>query len=509
MKGLSKSRYTAFCQCSKNLWLSVYHPELAKIEDTLQARFEKGNEVGDLAMGLFGDFIDVTTYDEEGQLDLQTMIEKTKEEMKKGTENICEASFSLDIDGCRNYCAVDILHKTKDGWAIFEVKNSTYKSDEKDTTEKLRVYTRDIAYQKWLLEKCDVDVTGVYLIRLNSNYVRHGDLDIQQLFHIKNMNEFVEEEFSQVPVNVKRAITILKGEEPEKKIGRQCQYPYLCTFLDYCIGEIPSPNVFDLYRLNIEKACEYFHEGKITFEDIREENLTDIQQLQIETFLNDTEYYDPPEISKYLKKLTYPLYFLDFETMQSPIPLYDGMKPFQQITFQYSLHWIDEEEGEIHHSEFLGNSIDDPRRALAEKLCKDIPRNVCVTAYNKAFECGRIQELAEDYPDLAGHLLDVKNHIVDLIDPFRGKMVYLPAMNGSFSIKKVLPALFPDDPELNYANLEGSVHHGGDAMTQYPAIAKMAPAEAEATRKSLLEYCKLDTYAMVKIWQKLRELADL
>lgn len=142
MKGLSKSRYTAFCQCSKNLWLSVYHPDLAKIDDALQVRFEKGNEVGDLAMGLFGDFIDVTPYEDEGQLDLQTMIEKTKEEMKKGTENICEASFSLDIDGCRNYCAVDILHKTKDGWAIYEVKSSTYNSDEKDTPDHLSLFPR-------------------------------------------------------------------------------------------------------------------------------------------------------------------------------------------------------------------------------------------------------------------------------------------------------------------------------------------------------------------------------
>ena len=509
MKGLSKSRYTAFCQCPKNLWLSVYHPELAKIDEALQSRFESGNEVGDLAMSLFGDFIDVTTYDNQGKLNIASMIAKTKEEMNKETENICEASFSLDIDGCRNYCAVDILHKDGEGWAIYEVKSSTYKNDEKDIPEKLQVYSRDIAYQKWLLEKCGVNVTGTFLIRLNSNYVRKGELDLRQLFHIKDMKKLVEEEFSQVPVNVKRAINVLQGDEPEKKIGRQCQHPYVCSFLDYCIGEIPSPNVFDLYRLNFEKACDFYHAGKISFEDIREEVLTDMQQLQVETFLNDAEYYDPIEISKYLRKLTYPLYFLDFETMQSPIPLYDGMKPFQQITFQYSLHWIEEENGEIYHSEFLGNSVDDPRSALAEQLCRDIPRNVCITAYNKAFECKRIEEMAEVFPDLRDHLLDIKNHIIDLIDPFRGKMVYLPAMNGSFSIKKVLPALFPDDPELNYANLKGSVHHGGDAMTQYPAIAKMAPAEAEATRKALLEYCKLDTYAMVKIWQKLKELADL
>ena len=105
------------------------------------------------------------------------------------------------------------------------------------------------------------------------------------------------------------------------------------------------------------------------------------------------------------------------------------------------------------------------------------------------------------------HLLDIADHIVDLIEPFRQKMVYLPEMNGSFSIKDVLPALQPDDPELNYHNLKGSVHNGGEAMTIYPQIAKMSSADAAAARKSLLEYCKLDTLAMVKVWEKLREIA--
>lgn len=508
MKGLSKSKYTAFCQCPKNLWLTVYHPELAKIDESLQARFEEGNIVGDLAMGLFGDFIDVSSINNEGKLDLSAMIEKTKEEIEKGTDNICEASFSFEIDGCRNYCAVDILHKEGDGWAIYEVKSSTFKNNEKDTPDKLRVYSRDIAYQKWLLEKCGVNVTGTYLVRLDSNYIRKGELEIEKLFHIKNMKDLVDEEYFQVAGNVKKAINVLRGDEPEIKIGCQCKDPYLCSFLDYCIGEIPTPNVFDLYKIKFVKACDYFHVGKITFEDLKEEKLDPIQRKQVETFLMNTDFHDSGEIKKYLDQLTLPLYFLDFETMLTVIPLFDGTKPYQQIPFQYSLHWIEKEDGEIHHSEFLGNSIDDPRRALAEQLCHDIPRNVCVTAYNKSFECKRIQEMAEIFPDLSDHLLNIKNHIVDLIDPFRGKMIYFPAMNGSFSIKKVLPALFPDDPELNYANLEGNVHHGGDAMTKYPEIAKMTPKEAEATRKALLNYCKLDTYAMVKIWQKLKELAE-
>lgn len=503
MKGLSKSRYTAYCQCPKMLWLRTYKPDLMPEDPDLQAKFEKGNEVGELAKTLFSPFVDVTTKKDDGSLDIGAMIEKTKEERAKGTETICEASFSHDL----NYCAVDILRKKGDGWAIYEVKSSTYKDAEKDTPERLLKYAWDIGYQKWLLEQCGVKVTGTYLIRLNSNYVRHGDLDVNELFHIKDMKELVDNEYQKVEATVKKAKEMLECDEPEMDIYKQCRNPYECGFFDYCVGGLPEPSVFDLYRMGFEKKCELFHQGKLSFEDLREEKLNEIQRLQVESFLNGIDFIDPKAIRGYLKQLTYPLYFLDFETMQPILPEFDGTSPYQQIPFQYSLHWIDEPGGELHHSEFLGDSVKDPRRALAEQLCRDIPRDVCVTAYNKAFECGRLSELAKAFPDLAEHLLNIRDNIVDLIDPFRQKMVYRPAMNGSFSIKKVLPALFPDDPELNYDNLQGTVHNGGDAMTIYPEIAQMTPQEAKAARDSLLKYCHLDTLAMVRIWQKLHEYA--
>ena len=503
MKGLSKSRYTAYCQCPKMLWLRIYKPELVPEDPALQAKFEKGNEVGELAKELFGPFVDVTPSKEDGSLDLGAMIEKTKEEMDKGTETICEASFSHDL----NYCAVDILRKKGDGWAIYEVKSSTYRDEEKDTPERLLKYAWDIAYQKWLLEQCGVKVTGTYLVRLNSNYVRHGNLDVNELFHIKDMKELVDNEYQKVAPIVRKAKEMLEGEEPEADIYTQCMAPYECGFFDYCVGRLPEPSVFDLYRMSFEKKCDLFHQGKLSFEDVRGEKLNEIQRMQVESFLNGIDFIDPEAIRGFLDKLTYPLYFLDFETMQPILPEFDGTSPYQQIPFQYSLHWINEPGGELHHSEFLGDSDTDPRRALAKQLCRDIPRDVCVTAYNKAFECGRLSELANAFPDLADHLLNIRDHIVDLIDPFRQKMVYRPAMNGSFSIKKVLPALFPDDPELNYDNLQGTVHNGGDAMTIYPDIANMPPEEASAARDSLLKYCRLDTLAMVRIWQKLHEYA--
>lgn len=503
MKGLSKSKYTTFCQCPKALWLSVYNP--LPVDPTLQARFDMGHEVGYLAMGLFGDSVDVTVPGEDGRLNLVAMIERTKDEMARCTNNICEASFAKD----NNYCAVDILRRNGDGWDIYEVKSSTYKGDDKDTAESLLVYTRDIAYQRWLLEQCGVKVKGCYLVRLNSFYVRDKELDIQQLFHVKNVDDLVANEFVKVPHNVGQALKTLQlTAEPAETIDLHCNRPYPCAYFGHCTQGIVEPNVFNLYRMDFKKKCELYNQGKIGFKDLVNEKLSETQRIQVETYLNDTELVTPQEIRTFLQKLTYPLYFLDFETMQMAVPEYEGTKPYQQIPFQYSLHWIEEEGGDLKHSEFLGNSVDDPRRALAEKLCSEIPMGKCTTAYNKGFECKRLEELAEAFPDLSAHLLDISKNIVDLIEPFRKKMVYLPEMNGSFSIKQVLPALRPDDPELNYDNLDGSVHNGGEAMNIYPLIAKMPPEEAEETHNSLLKYCELDTLAMVRIWEKLKEIVN-
>ena len=166
MKGLSKSRYTTFCQCPKNLWLKIFKPEEATEDEGQQARFERGNQIGDLAMGLFGDFKEVTSHQEDGSMDLQKMIALTKQYMDEGVENICEASFSCE----GGYCAVDILRKDGDGWAIYEVKSTSFPKFNGQES-KLEKYAPDFAYQKWVLTQCGVNVTGTYLVCLNSDYV--------------------------------------------------------------------------------------------------------------------------------------------------------------------------------------------------------------------------------------------------------------------------------------------------------------------------------------------------
>ena len=499
---LSKSKYCGLWQCPKIAWLRQYKPEAATIDASVQARFDAGNVVGDLAMGLFGNYVEVTTYNGE-KLDLQAMIAKTVIEMDKGTENICEASFSYN----GLYCAVDILRKESNGWAIYEVKSSTkHRNDDGSYTDDKEVYIADIAYQKYVLEHCGVTVTGTYLVCLNGDYVFDGSLDLQQLFFISDVSDEVPFESNKIEPTLAIAEEILSSnEEPDIDLDPHCKKPYECAFWQYCTRHIPDESVFKLYRLTTDKKFTYYHNGWITYRNLIDNApIRNEKQLrQIEYALEDKgTYINKDEIAVFLQKLSYPLYFLDFETMQPVIPEYIGTKPYAQIPFQYSLHYIEKEGGEIKHKEFLAESGTDPRRALAEQLCSDIPMNVCVTAYNKAFECTRIKELADTFPDLSEHLMNIRENIVDLLVPFQSGWYYNRAMGGSFSIKSVLPAIFPDDPSLNYHNLEG-VHNGGEAMTIFPKIKDMSPEEQLKARHNLLKYCELDTFAMVKVWEEL------
>ena len=532
MKGLSKSRYTAFCQCPKNLWLKVFKPEEAIVDAGVQARFEQGNVVGDLAMQLYGDFKEAHAELPDGKLDLGKMVEQTRQWMKEGVENIAEASFVyerehrvenalLDPDKPlfktwkeSHYCAVDILRKTADGWAIYEVKSTSFPEFNGQET-KLEKYAPDIAYQKWVLTQCGINVTGTYLVCLNSDYVRQGGLDIQQLFVVKDMKAMVDDEYLKVPARVSQALKVLKSEqEPDLDLSECCMKPYGCAFWSYCKRQhgVSSPSVFDLYGVgfSFKKKLDSYHQGRITFEDLRSTSFGPIQNMQIEAALTGKEFINPAGIRKFLDKITYPIYFLDFETMQDAVPQYDGAKVYAQITFQYSLHIKPSATAAYKHSWHLALSNGkDPRRALAEQLCKDIPKDACTLAYNKTFEYNRICELAKLFPDLSDHLTNIAEHIIDLIDPFRAGDYYVPAMGGSFSIKSVLPALFPGDPELDYHNLDDRCQNGGDAMTIFPRIQFMEPDEAEASREALKRYCELDTWAMVKVWEKLKEVAGV
>lgn len=489
----SKSQYTAFLGCPKMCWLNKYRPELQVTSSDALSRMERGTEVGDLAKGLFGEYVDMTVRKPDGSLDIPAMLSNTQAAVRGGAESICEAAFSFD----GLYCAVDILHREGDGYAIYEVKSS---SEVKD------YHLSDIAYQKYVLCKCGIKVTGAHIVILNKFYVRHGDIDISGLFRIDGGVDFssaIDERCKAVEANLKLAERVLaSAEEPDIDIGEGCSA--WCGYRGYCMRHLPTPSVFDLYRL--DKKFERYRDGIISFDDILGSGikLSEIQKLQIEYSGRSDAHIDKRGIQAFLGTLRYPLYFLDFEYMAEPIPQYDGTCPHEQIPFQYSLHVAAGPKGEIRHEEFLGDSATDPRRALAEKLCRDIPRGVCTLAYSAGTERGIVKRLAAAFPDLSAHLTSIADGIEDLLPVFRKGLFYKREMGGSFSIKSVLPAVFP---EMDYHNLEG-VQNGTAAMEIYPRIKDMPPEEAREARRQLLEYCERDTLAMVMLWQKLVEVTE-
>ena len=488
---LSKSKFCNAVQCPKMLWLHKNKPK--EFDDSVlnQSVLESGNEVGDLAMGLFGEFIEVPYGD------LGNMLDETQRLIAEGIPVIAEASFSLD----GLFCSVDILkNKGNNHVEIYEVKSST---------ELHEIYIHDAAYQQYVLTGLGYKVDKVSVVHINPLYVRHGEINLNEFFVIEDVKSRTDAlQYGIRDFLPELELIMSSNREPDMEVGCHCNKPYKCGYFDHCTGRLSHPNVFDINRMKFDTKVKLFNEGKYYFNElVKCKEIKGNQRLQVESHLTGKSEINKKEISGILSSLSFPLYFLDFETFQEAIPPYDFSSPYEQIPFQYSLHWLESVDSELKHTEFLAEAGVDPRRALAEKLCADIPMNVCTTAYNMSFEKNVIKKLAEIYPDLSEHLMNIHNNIQDLMIPFSKKYYYLPEMQGSYSIKYVLPALYLDDPSLDYHNLEG-IQKGDQASNAFRQMKTMSSEEVAVTRKNLLAYCKLDTFAMVKVWEKLKEVAE-
>ena len=489
---LSKSRYCKAVQCKKIIWLKKHKPEHAiqKVKDTV---LNNGTAVGQLAKGLFGKYEDIKFNE-----NLDIMIKQTQEQLNNKPNIITEASFNYN----NNFCSIDILKNNLDGIEIYEVKSSTEISD---------IYLDDVAYQYYILNNLGFNIKKACIVYINNKYIRQEELDLNKLFNIEDVTEIAKSKQQEIKNNIYELNKYMeenKENEPKDDIGIKCFKPYECEFWEYCTRNLPKPNVFDIKGgMHLDKKFEKYYEGKISFEDLQNENLNPKYLEQIEFELNDLQSkIDKEEIKEIMKSLKYPLYFLDYETYQVAIPEINGTKPYQQLPFQYSLHIIKEEDAEIEHREFLADINDkDFIRHFAESLIKDIPDNGSVIIYNKAFEPVRNREIAKMYPDLEDELERINKNMIDFLEPFKQRKYYTKEMQGSASIKYVLPALYPNDPELDYHNLP-VVHNGGEASEAFLSLKEKSKEEQEKIRQGLLVYCKLDTYAMVKIWMKFNEI---
>lgn len=498
---LSKSMYAKGYQCPKILWMRAHMPEQYDpgVEDTFH--MNAGNDAGDMAMAFYGPFVEVP-YDD----DKNFMLEETKRLMDAGERTICEASFSYE----GRFCSVDILRIEDDGVLVTEVKS---------TNSVKKKHIVDVSYQCWVLEQCGFNVKKAYLLHLNGKYVRHGDVDLHALFVEEDVTAKMRKEMKVVPEKLAEIEEVV-ASETEPFVDVLCKKclddDEPCGYQNWCLRTTFHPSVLDIgFGWWASVQADFWNAGIRTLEELREREekgpekiprFSDMASFQLKMLLSgESSFVDKEKLRGFLDALSYPLYYLDFETINPWYPPFDGTWPYRQIPTQYSLHIQREPGGPLEHREFLAEVGVSPMRPLAERLCADIPADGSVIVYS-LFEGQIISKLAGDCPDLADRLMAINDSLVDLAIPFESGYYYEVAQGGSYSIKDVLPALFPDDPELDYHALEG-VHNGDEAIKAYLKMMESTPEEQAVIREHLLRYCELDTYAMVEILERLYEVA--
>jgi hypothetical protein len=486
---LSKSSYIKGLQCEKHLYLYKYHyNEMDELSEMQKAIFKRGTNVGELAQQLFpGGEIAA-----EGEPpDYEKALKKTKELIAGNAKVIYEAAIMFnDV-----LSIADIFVMEKGGAKVYEVKSSTSISE---------TYLNDAALQYYVISGQGIRVKDFSIIYINNQYIRKGDLNLEELFTTESVLELILPMQKSVKENINRLKkVILNKKMPGIDIGEHCYKPYTCGFFNYCRKHIPDVSIFDFSGMHLAKKYELYRNGIIRLDDVPEDfPLNKNNKLQLDVFKSGKPLIDGNAINNFISDLHYPLYFMDFETFQPAVPLFDNSKPYQQIPFQYSVFLKKNKNSEAGHFEFLAEPGIDPRKKFTEDLLKVTKGKGDVLVYNKTFEITRLNEIARDFPEYADEIEKLVSRIKDLMIPFQKKYYYAPEMKGSYSIKAVLPALVP---ELSYDELE--INEGGLASIAYESLQTETDLMFIAEiKQQLLEYCKLDTLGMVRILEKLSAL---
>lgn len=497
MRTFSKSKLLALRQCPKRLWLEVHRPDLCEYSLETDSRVQAGFQVGEIARRI---------YDRDGQgilVDVQTdefnrAFERTAE-LLRTRQPIFEAGFSAG--GALTFA--DILLPEQTGaelvWHMIEVKSSTSVKD---------YHYDDLAVQAFAVKAAGVPLASIALAHIDSSWIYPGNNDYRGLLKEKDLTAETLSRTDEVNEWIVQAQKVAAQPiEPAIETGSQCFSPFECSFYSYCSRNEPKPEypVVWLPRFPSAKVEKLAAQGIDDLRNVPDELLNN-QQLKVKTHtLANTVYFDAAGAASDLTAHPLPAYFLDFETIQFAVPVWKGTRPYQQMVFQFSLHRLDA-SGLLEHTEFLDLSGNDPFETFAQSLITACGGQGPVFVYNAGFEMARIRELVARFPSLSQPLLAINDRIVDLL-PVARKCYYHPSQQGSWSIKKVLPAVVP---ELRYDTLDG-VQDGGMAMDAFlEGIHPDTTLERKTQiEQQLLAYCKLDTYAMVRLWQVFSGRTDL
>jgi hypothetical protein len=489
MKSFSKSKLMAHRQCAKRLWLEFHRPDLREDSAASEARFKVGHEVGEIARRIYdpnekGILLDVGR-------DGYDAVFRESTALLQSTSPVFEAGFAAN----GAYAFADVMlparAKGQKGWRMVEVKSS---SEVKD------YHRDDAAVQAFAARGAGVPLLSIALAHIDTSWTYPGGGDYAGLLVEHDLTGEAYSREAEVRQWIAGArVVVEQPEEPGIQMGRHCGEPWPCGFAGYCESQAPQVEypVQWLPRATSKGLRQLFEQGVVDMRDVPDDLLNERQLRVKKHTLSRRRFFDAEGAAKALAGKGLPAYFLDFETIQFAVPIWKGTRPYQQTPFQFSLHRLSR-TGKLAHQGFLDLSGSDPSKAFAEALIAACGERGPVFAYNAPFENTRIKELAERYPRLRRELLAIVERVVDL-RPVAEKHFYHPNQQGSWSIKKVLPAIAPD---LNYEGLDG-VQDGGMAMAVYleaihPETSAARKAEIEA---QLTAYCKLDTYAMVRLWQ--------
>ncbi|MCC6277281.1 MAG: DUF2779 domain-containing protein [Oligoflexia bacterium] len=440
--------------------------------------FDEGREVGQRAQKEFpgGTFIDVNYWD------YNTALALTEEAIKNGALTIFEAAFAYE----NFFARIDILHRgTKfSPWQIIEVKKTTSVKD---------VHIPDVAIQSWIARNSGIIVETEWLMFLNNRSVAPH---LEELFLKENVSEQVRKLTPALEKQLRELSQMAKkGEEPKVDIGPHCSEPYQCPFKRHCWSHVQVPSAFDLPRIG-KKAWEFYELGREDIHLIDETELNSKQKRALDVHKTGKRFVDKKAISKAMKNWSWPIYFLDFETINPAIPIFDGTHPYEQVPFQFSCHVLMDSKTELKHFEYLQKDSNDPREPIAEALINGIGPVGSVVAYNKKFEEGVLKRLAERFPSRREQLLGIASRLVDPW-PIIESAVYDKNFFGSFSLKSVAPALL--GPAINYSTM--AISDGSQASTSFMALIKnkLHPKARALLIEAMLDYCRQDTLATVEL----------
>ena len=482
---LTKSKYLVGLQCSKYLWVMLNEPDrIPKPDASTQHRFDEGHLVGEWAKKLFPDGFDIPADDFKGNI-------KQTEELLKKRIPLFEAGFMVD----NTFSRIDVLKPVNnDEWDIIEVKSSTGVKG---------VNIHDVSFQRYCCEKYGLKIRKCFLMHINNGYIRQSEIDPAGLLTMTEITTEVEGSTSGIQQRIDNMFSaIISAKCPAVTIGEQCNSPYECPLKDECWNFLPENNIFEMYGSK-KKAFELLEEDIYTFKDIPDDFvLNGKQKIQKDCEISGKPHIEKKAIKQFLNTLQYPLYYLDFETFNTAIPLFDGTRPYQQIPFQFSLHVVEKENAIAKHYSFLADGNDDPRHEFIASLKKVLGNGGSIVVYSQGFEKGVLSRLATFLPKHNKWVESLNDRIIDLLAPFRSFHYYDARQKGSASIKNVLPVL----TGTNYDHLD--ISDGMDASLAFLDVISNNVAEKEEIkiREDLEKYCALDTEGMIWIVDKLKEL---